>query len=136
MATYLAALATAGEADSTIARHAAAIAWMHGQKGLVTPQARDGCRVIADMLAGIRREPRGRPSGCKVAITATQLLAMIGKAAGEGARAILARAILALGLAAALRRRVSTSLLISVAIEGLKLVVSNTLVVSFQTAAR
>lgn len=104
VATYLAALATAGRADTTIARHAAAIAWKHSQDGLVTPQARDGRRVIPDTLSGIRRELRARPSRRKAAITATQLSAMIGKATGEGSRAIRDRAILALGLAAALRR--------------------------------
>ena len=104
VATYLAALATRGRADSTIARHCAAIAWRHGQNGLVNPQARDGRRVIADTLAGIRREQRARPSARKAAITATQLSAMIARATGEGSRAIRDRAILALGLAAALRR--------------------------------
>lgn len=104
VATYLAALATAGRADSTIARHGAAIAWKHGQDGLVSPQARHGRRVIADTLAGIRRDQRARPSRRKAAITASQLSAMIDEAAGEGSRAIRDRAILALGLAAALRR--------------------------------
>lgn len=69
VATYLAALATAGRADSTITRHSAAIAWKHGQAGLVAPQARDGRRVIVDTLAGIRREQRARPSARKAAIT-------------------------------------------------------------------
>lgn len=104
VATYLAALASAGRADSTITRHSAAIAWKHGRDGLVAPQARDGRRVIGDTLAGIRREQRTRPSARKAAITAPQLSAMIDKAAGEGSRAIRDRAILALGLAAALRR--------------------------------
>jgi len=104
VATYLAALASAGRADTTIGRHAAAIAWKHSQDGLVPLQARDGRRVIADTLAGIRRELRARPSRRKAAITATQLSAMIGEATGEGSRAIRDRAILALGLAAALRR--------------------------------
>jgi len=104
VATYLAALATAGRADSTITRHCAAIAWKHGQEGLVAPQVRDGRRVIVDTLAGIRREQRARPTARKAAITATQLSAMMGAAAGEGSRAVRDRAILALGLAAALRR--------------------------------
>lgn len=104
VATYLASLATAGRADSTITRHCAAIAWKHGQHDLVPPQARDGRRVIADTLAGIRRDLRARPSRRKAAITATQLSVMIEAAAGQGTRAIRDRAILALGLAAALRR--------------------------------
>lgn len=104
VATYLAALAMAGRADSTVTRHAAAIAWRHRQEGLAPPQQRDERMVIADTLAGIHREQRARPSARKAAITATQLSAMINKATGEGSRAIRDCAILALGLAAALRR--------------------------------
>ncbi|WP_230960877.1 site-specific integrase, partial [Erythrobacter donghaensis] len=38
VATYLASLAQAGRADSTIGRHLAAIAWHHRQAGQVAPQ--------------------------------------------------------------------------------------------------
>lgn len=104
VATYLAARARAGNAPSTITRHLAAIGWQHRQNGLVPPQARDARMVIADTLAGIRREQRARPTGKKAAISAANLARMIGKAEGEGPRAIRDRAVLALGLAAALRR--------------------------------
>lgn len=104
VATYLAALAMAGKADSTIGRHLAAIGWKHRQDGLVAPVQRDERMVIADTLAGIRREQRARPSRKKVAITALDLAAMIAAADGEGTRSIRDRAVLALGLAAALRR--------------------------------
>lgn len=104
VATYLAALAMAGKADSTIGRHLAAIGWKHRQDGLVAPTARDEKMVIADTLAGIRREQRARPSARKAAITAKDLAAMIASADGEGTRSIRDRAVLALGLAAALRR--------------------------------
>ena len=60
--------------------------------------------VIADTLAGIRRGARARPSARKAAITASDLAKMIAAADGQGTRAIRDRAILALGLAAALRR--------------------------------
>lgn len=40
VATYLAALAMAGKADSTIGRHLAAIGWKHRQDGLVAPVPR------------------------------------------------------------------------------------------------
>ena len=60
--------------------------------------------MIADTLAGIRREQRSRPTQKKAAITADNLGRMIAAAAGQGTRAIRDRAILALGLAAALRR--------------------------------
>lgn len=104
VATYLAALALAGKADSTIGRHLAAIGWKHRQDGLVAPTLRDDRMVIADTLAGIRREQRARPSRKKAAIGAQELAAMIAAAEGEGTRSIRDRAILALGLAAALRR--------------------------------
>ena len=104
VATYLAALALAGKADTTIGRHLAAIGWKHRQEGLSAPVLRDDRMVIADTLAGIRREARVRPSARKAAITARELAAMIAAADGQGTRAIRDRAILALGLAAALRR--------------------------------
>lgn len=104
VATYLAALAMAGRADSTIGRHLAAIGWKHRQDGLVAPTVRDERMVIADTLAGIRREQRARPSRRKVAVTASELAAMIAAADGQGTRTIRDRAIMALGLAAALRR--------------------------------
>lgn len=104
VATYLASLALAGKADSTIGRHLAAIGWKHRQGGLVPPTVRDDKMVIADTLAGIRREQRARPSRKKAAIMAKDLAAMIAAADGEGTRSIRDRAILALGLAAALRR--------------------------------
>ncbi|CCW15907.1 phage integrase [Sphingobium indicum BiD32] len=104
VATYLASLAMAGKADSTIGRHLAAIGWKHRQDGSVPPTVRDDKMVIADTLAGIRREQRARPSARKAAISAKDLAAMIAAADGEGTRSIRDRAVLALGLAAALRR--------------------------------
>lgn len=104
VATYLASLAMAGRADSTIGRHLAAIGWKHRQDGLVAPAMRDERMVIADTLAGIRREQRARPSARKAGITAKDLAKMIAAADGEGTRSIRDRAILVLGLAAALRR--------------------------------
>lgn len=104
VATYLASLSMKGKADSTIGRHLAAIGWKHRQDGLMAPTVRDERMVIADTLAGIRREQRARPSARKAAITASELAAMIAAADGEGTRSIRDRAVLALGLAAALRR--------------------------------
>lgn len=104
VATYLASLALAGKADTTIGRHLAAIGWKHRQDGLSAPVQRDDRMVIADTLAGIRREARARPSARKAAITASELSKMIAAADGQGTRSIRDRAILALGLAAALRR--------------------------------
>ena len=104
VATYLASLAQAGRADSTIGRHLAAIAWHHKQAGQVAPQHRDPLDVIGDTLAGIRREQRARPTRKKSAILAADLARMIAAAEGQSPRAIRDRAVMALGLAAALRR--------------------------------
>ena len=70
VATWLAVLAQAGRADSTIGRHLAAIGWQQRQQGQVPPTARDERTVIADTLAGIRREARDRPSNRKAALAA------------------------------------------------------------------
>ena len=87
VATYLAVLAQAGRADSTIGRHLAAIGWQHRQHGHVPPTARDDRMVIADTIAGIRREARVRPSGKKSAIAAADLMKMIAaRCAGSVAR--------------------------------------------------
>ncbi|GFE76972.1 tyrosine-type recombinase/integrase [Novosphingobium sp. TCA1] len=104
VATYLASLARAGRADSTITRHVAAIVWQHRHEGLPPPTARDTHQLIADTLSGIRREQRLRPTRKKAAIGAKDLAGMIGKSDGLTTRAVRDRAILALGLAAALRR--------------------------------
>lgn len=126
VATYLATLALAGKADSTTGRHLAAIGWKHRQDGLVAPTERDERMVIADTLAGIRREQRVRPSRRKAAVSASQLCAMIAQADGEGSRSIRDRAILALGMAAALRRSELVALElrdVEWVIEGLRLTV-------------
>ena len=60
--------------------------------------------VIADTLAGIRREARDRPSRRKAAITAADLVRMIEAVRGIGSKAVRDRAVMALGLASALRR--------------------------------
>jgi len=104
VATYLASLARAGRADSTVTRHLAAITWQHRHAGLPPPSARDTHQLIADTLSGIRREQRARPTRKKAAIGAKDLAGMIAKADGLNTRAVRDRAILALGLAAALRR--------------------------------
>ena len=126
VATYLASLARAGRADSTVTRHMAAIGWQHRQAGYGPPQHRDDRMVIADTLAGIRRETRARPSRKKAAISAADLARMIAAAEGQGTRAIRDRAVLALGLAAALRRSELVALQLAdleLVREGLKLTI-------------
>ena len=129
VATYLASLAQAGRADSTIGRHLAAIAWHHRQAGQVAPQHRDPRNVIADTLAGIRREQRARPTRKKSAILAADLARMIAAAEGQSPRAIRDRAVMVLGLAAALRRSELVALQLAdleLVREGLKLTIRPT----------
>ena len=126
VATYLASLAQAGRADSTIGRHLAAIAWHHRQAGQVAPPHRDPRDVIADTLAGIRREQRARPTRKKSAILAADLARMIAAAEGQNPRAIRDRAVMTLGLAAALRRSELVALQLAdleLVREGLKLTI-------------
>lgn len=126
VATWLASLAQAGRADSTIGRNLAAIAWHHRQAGHVAPQHRDPRDVIADTLAGIRREQRARPTRKKSAILAADLARMIAAAEGSSPRAIRDRAVMALGLAAALRRSELVALQLAdleLVREGLKLTI-------------
>ena len=73
VATYLASLARAGRADSTITRHVAAIVWQHRHEGLPPPTAHDTHQLIVDTLSGIRREQRARPTRKKAAISAKDL---------------------------------------------------------------
>jgi len=92
----------------------------------LAPQHRDPRDVIADTLAGIRREQRARPSAKKTALLAADLAWMIAAAQGPGARAIRDRAVLALGMAAALRRSELVALQLSdleLVREGLKLTI-------------
>ena len=76
----------------------------HRHEGLPPPSARDTHQLIADTLSGIRREQRARPTRKKAAIGAKDLAGMIARVDGMNTRAVRDRAILALGLAAALRR--------------------------------
>jgi integrase len=78
------------------------IGWQHRQQGHVPPTARDDRMVIADTLAGIRREARARPSQRKDAIAAADMVRMIAAVRGISSKAVRDRAVLA--LASALRR--------------------------------
>ena len=60
VATYLASLAMAGKADSTIGRHLAAIGWKHRQDGLVAPVQRDD-RMVVPRPASPPRLPAVHP---------------------------------------------------------------------------
>ena len=103
VATFLAAEADGGAKPATIGRRLAAIGYHHKQAGFQPPQAREGATVISQVLAGIRRTKGVRPVR-KRAADADAMRDMLRVIDGDGLRAVRDRAVLALGMAAALRR--------------------------------
>lgn len=103
IAVFIAAEAERGTAVSTLVRRVAAIGYHHKRAGHIAPTARDGAGRLAEVLAGIRRE-LGRPPNRKRATRANVLREMIETREGFTLRPLRNRAILALGMAAALRR--------------------------------
>lgn len=95
--------AEAGIAPVTIGRRLAAISHYHQENGVASPKARDDAGVIARMMSGVRRKyARGKVQ--KAPAEAAVLKDMLATIEGMGLRAVRDRAILAIGMAAALRR--------------------------------
>ncbi len=103
VATFLAAEADRGAKPATVGRRLAAIGYHHKQVGLQPPQAREGAAVISQVLGGIRRAKGVRPVR-KRAADGDALRDMLRAIEGDGLRQVRDRAVLALGMAAALRR--------------------------------
>ena len=103
VATFLAAEADNGAKPATIGRRLAAIGYYHKQAGLQPPQAREGAAVIGQVMGGIRRTKGVRPVR-KRAADGDALRDMLRAIEGDGLRSVRDRAVLALGMAAALRR--------------------------------
>jgi integrase len=103
VATYLASLAEAGLQPPTITGRMAAIAWAHRQAGLVPPQKRDDAAPLLEVMSGIRRS-RTAPAKKARAAEADLLQRMLDAMPPDGLRATRDKAILAVGMAAALRR--------------------------------
>lgn len=95
--------AKAGFAPITVARRVAAINHHHKEAGIASPTARDDAGIIAQMLAGVRRK-YARVKEQKAPAEAEVLTAMLATIQGMGLRAVRDRAILAIGMAGALRR--------------------------------
>ena len=93
----------AGTAISTLVRRIAAIGHHHKVAGQLPPTARDGAGRLSEVLAGLKRN-HGRPPKRKRAARARILLEMLASCEGDTLRPLRDRAILALGMAAALRR--------------------------------
>jgi len=103
VAVYLSAVADRGLSPSTVGRILAALGHHHRLAGLVAPHKTDGGTVILDVLAGIRRS-HGTPPARKAAADSYVLHAVLRAITGDTLADLRDRALLAFGMAAALRR--------------------------------
>lgn len=103
VAIFLSAEAQAGVRPSTIGRRLAAIGYMHAQAGYDPPQQQPGAVAIRNAVAGIRRT-HGVTKVRKRAADGDMLRDMLRACDGDSLRAVRDRAVLAIGMAAALRR--------------------------------
>jgi site-specific recombinase XerD len=103
VAIFLSAEAQAGARPSTIGRRLAAIGYMHAQAGYDPPQQQQGAVAIRNAVAGIRRT-HGIRKVQKRAADGDMLRDMLRACEGDSVRAVRDRALLAIGMAAALRR--------------------------------
>lgn len=103
VAVFLSAEAARGCAPPTVSRRLAAIGYAHRRAGLQPPQKTEGAAAIVEVLAGIRRS-RGTAPGRKSAADADIIWTLLHYAHGDRLRDHRDRALIALGMAAALRR--------------------------------
>jgi len=103
VALFLSAQAEAGRVPSTLDRRLAAIGYVHRRARLTPPTAAEDAVVIAETLRGIRRTVGAAPRR-KTAATAELVRAMLDAIPESGARNLRDRALLAFGLASAMRR--------------------------------
>ena len=103
IAMFLSGEAARGCAPPTVNRRLAAIGWAHRRVGLQPPQKTEGAAAITEVLAGIRRS-RTTPPGKKSASDADVTWTLLHYIRGERLRDQRDRALIALGMAAALRR--------------------------------
>lgn len=103
VAVFASADADAGTNPRTIGKRISAIAYYHRQAGHVPPNSAAGSGRLLEVLAGIRAT-HGKPKVRKRAADASALRHMLDTIEGDGLRAVRDRAILAIGMSAALRR--------------------------------
>jgi len=100
VAVFLSAEAARGCAPPTVNRRLAAIGWAHRRAGRQQPQKTEGAAAIVEVLADIRRSRTAAPVQ-KSAADADVTWTLLHHIRGERLRD---RALVALGMAAALRR--------------------------------
>jgi site-specific recombinase XerD len=123
---FVAAEADAGKSPSTIERRVAAIGHFHRADNYVAPTAQPGAGKLRETLAGIRAS-KGSKKKRKAAADANVLEAMLAAFPGDGLRAVRDRAVLAIGMAAALRRSELVALTvddIAIVAEGLRITIA------------
>lgn len=103
VAVYLASEAERGVKPSTISRRLSAIGYYHHRSQLPAPTATAGAVAIKEVMAGVRRTFGVAPDR-KRAADGEILQLMLATIAGDDLRARRDRAVLAIGMAAALRR--------------------------------
>lgn len=103
VAVFLSHEADRGVAPPTIARVLAAIGHHHRAAGLTPPHRVDSGSVVLDVLAGIRRS-HGRPPARKAAADSYVVHAVLRAITGDTLKDMRDRAIIAFGMASALRR--------------------------------
>lgn len=127
VAVFASDQATAGLNPSTINRRVAAIGHHHRANGYPAPTAMPAAGRLAEVLAGIRME-HGGTKRQKRPVDAAALRNMLAAIDGEGLRALRDRAILGIGMAAALRRSEIVALQvehIQIVHEGLRLTIAH-----------
>lgn len=125
VAIFLSGEAQGGARPATIGRRLAAIGYHHAQAGFDPPQQQPGAVAIRGALAGIRRTHGVKPVR-KRAADGDMLRDMLRACAGDDIRSVRDRALLAIGMAAALRRSELVALAIddvAVTAEGLMVTV-------------
>ena len=111
VATYMASEADRGLLPPTLTRRMAAIGWKHRQDGFLPPQKTAEAAPLLEVMSGIRRS-REKPVKKATAAEANVLTKMLQATPPDSLRNVRDRAILALGMAAALRRSEIVALLV------------------------